>query len=242
MIKYVHREEYHSVQAPKEIVPVIIKLFNPDNVVDVGCGLGEFLYYFKKHGVEDVLGIDGHWVDKRQIKRHLEPFEFQEHDLENKLELERYYDLVISLEVAEHLPPASANAFVQNLISAGKLIVFSAAIPTQGGQNHQNEQWLTYWVEKFSKYNYKLHDIIRPLIWDNEKIHWWYRQNIVLFAPENYRPPSNLLVNPIQNIVHYDLLLERSEYAEQLKNLITMNPLVRLLVRWLLKGKPGNRF
>ena len=58
-------------------------------------------------------------------------------------------------------------------IKAGNVILFSAAIPNQGGQNHINEQWLTYWEEKFSKYNYIIHDIIRPLFWDDPELFWW---------------------------------------------------------------------
>jgi 2-polyprenyl-3-methyl-5-hydroxy-6-metoxy-1,4-benzoquinol methylase len=61
------------------------------------------------------------------------------------LDLEKEFDLVVSLEVAEHLPASAADQFVNTLVKHGKKILFSAAIPGQGGQDHLNEQWPDYW-------------------------------------------------------------------------------------------------
>ena len=120
-------------------------------------------------GVNDVLGIDGSWVNKDLLHKYINPEEFLEHNLEKKIKLDKKYDLVLSLEDAEHLDKDSADVFVQNLVNSGNLILFSAAIPNQGGQNHINEQWLTYWEEKFAKYNYVIQDIIRPIFWNNSE-------------------------------------------------------------------------
>ena len=60
--------------------------------------------------------------------------------------MNRKFDLVLSLEVAEHLPSECAEAFVESLVNLGPVILFSAAIPYQGGENHVNEQWPEYWV------------------------------------------------------------------------------------------------
>ena len=138
--KYVHQEEVHNLISPAEIVPVIYKLFQPKSVVDIGCGIGTFLHCFKKEGVNHILGVDGEWVNKKLLHRYINSDEFLLADLEESLKLDTQFDLVLSLEVAEHLKKESADIFVQNLISAGKLILFSAAIPQQGGQNHINEQ------------------------------------------------------------------------------------------------------
>src|SRR5687768_14165313 len=152
--KYTHSEEVHNLSAPQEIVPQLVKLFNPKSVVDIGCGLGTFLHCFKLEGVKDVLGIDGPWVNKELLKKYLNENEFLERDLEKEILLEKKYDLVLSLEVAEHLAPESADIFIQSLISSGRIIIFSAAIPRQGGQNHVNEQWLPFWEDKFMRYGY----------------------------------------------------------------------------------------
>lgn len=203
--KYIHDEKVHNLSDPMEIVPHVLELLKPKNVVDIGCGLGTFLYCFKQGGVNEILGVDGSWVDKKMLHKYITPEEFQEEDLEKPISLKKKYDLSVSLEVAEHISEQSADIFVSNLVSAGKVVLFSAALPNQGGQNHINEQWLTYWEEKFLENGYILHDVIRPRIWDNEKIFWWYRQNMVIFAPRDFVFSVPVVYNPIKNIVHYEL-------------------------------------
>ncbi len=216
MSKYLHTEEKHNLSDPKVIVPEIIRLLNPKSVVDFGCGVGTFLDVFKQEGVTEVLGIDGPWVNKDLLHQHIDSTEFLEMDLEGVINLDKKYDLVLNLEVAEHLKEESADTLVQNLISAGNLILFSAAIPFQGGQNHINEQWLTYWEKKFKKHNYVVHDVIRPIFWDNPDIFWWYRQNMVLIAPKDYKLPESLASSPIRNLVHHEPYLIKAKMLEEI--------------------------
>ncbi len=184
--------------------------------MDVGCGLGTFLHVFKEHGVSKVLGLDGPWANKTLMSQFLSEGEFMECDLQEEIELTYYYDLVLSLEVAEHLSPDAADVFVKNLVKAGKLIVFSAAIPLQGGQNHINEQWNSYWIEKFSKHGYVPHDILRPVFWNNPKIFWWYKQNMLLFAPEGFQPSGLYQKNVLKNVVHPELFTAKAKGVDDL--------------------------
>jgi SAM-dependent methyltransferase len=217
MSKYIHQENIHNLNDPQKIIPVIVKLLKPNSVVDVGCGLGTFLSVFKQEGVKEVLGIDGSWVDKNLLKKNLELNEFKEMDLEKEIVLDKKYDLVLSLEVAEHLKADSAEIFIKSLVQAGNVILFSAALPKQGGQNHINEQWLTYWEALFNKHGYVIHDIIRPIFWNEESIFWWYKQNMVLVAPKNYDLSTELTECPIRNIVHPQLYEERAGELEEIK-------------------------
>ena len=95
---------------------------------------------------------------------------------------EERFDLAITLEVAEHLPPERAAGFVEELCTLAPIVLFSAAIPDQGGTHHLNEQWPEYWVAEFSRLNYRPIDAIRPRIWTDPEIYWWYRQNCLLFV------------------------------------------------------------
>jgi SAM-dependent methyltransferase len=207
-MKYKHLEEHHNLVAPNQIVPILVDLFNPKSVLDVGCGLGTFLKSFKDHGVKKVLGIDGNWVDKGLLFKNIDSEEFLEEDLEKEIFFDSKFDLVLSLEVAEHLSQDAADDFVRSLTNAGDLIIFSAAIPFQGGYNHLNEQWIGYWEKKFKVYGYKKYDFFKEMLWDNPNVFWWYKQNMVVFSRSEMK--INLRENNLTNLVHYDLFLGKS--------------------------------
>ncbi len=57
-----------SMASAREIVPLVLRLIYVRRVVDVGCGLGDWLLAFMDCGVEEVLGIDGGWVDPAMLK------------------------------------------------------------------------------------------------------------------------------------------------------------------------------
>ncbi len=169
-----------SLNSAKEIVPYVMNLVNPKSVVDVGCGIGTWLSVFKSKGVKKVRGIDGKWVNKNQLIISKE--EFIQSDLNNPVNLNSKFDLVISLEVAEHLPKKSADNFVDYLTNLGDIVLFSAAIPYQGGTDHINEQWQDYWVKKFEKKGFLTIDCIRKNFWNNSKVSFFYAQNMLLFV------------------------------------------------------------
>lgn len=181
-IRYIHEDIVHNFKAANEMVPFIINLLKPKSVVDVGCGTGTWLKIFEDNSINDVVGIDGSYVDKSLLKINTD--KFIEYDLEIFFKSEKKYDLAISLEVAEHLSEVSADIFIKTLTELSDIVVFSAAIPNQGGQNHINEQEPRYWIEKFESLEFKTFDILRPIFWDNKNIDWWYRQNILLFTKD----------------------------------------------------------
>jgi 2-polyprenyl-3-methyl-5-hydroxy-6-metoxy-1,4-benzoquinol methylase len=112
------------------MVPMVLDLTQPKSVVDIGCGIGTWLKVCREHGVEEILGVDGGHVDREQF---LIPAECTlSADLSKPLHLEKTYDLVISLEVGEHLPAESAQTLVDTVTRLGPVVMFSAAIPFQG--------------------------------------------------------------------------------------------------------------
>ncbi|WP_369765627.1 methyltransferase domain-containing protein [Flavobacterium sp. WC2429] len=179
-IRYVHHESVHNFSAAEEIVPYILSLLEPNSVVDVGCGTGTWLKVFSDNGITDFLGIDGNYVDRNTLK--INSGSFIEFDLETFYSSQRKFDLAISLEVAEHLKEESAAVFIKSLTNLSDVVIFSAAIPNQGGQNHLNEQEPFYWISKFEKEGFECFDILRPVFWENKKVDCWYRQNIFLFT------------------------------------------------------------
>ena len=123
----------------KEVVPHILELLRPESVVDVGCGVGSWLAVFREHGIEAFLGVDGAYVDGDLLQIPLE--KFLPPDLSKPLQLDRRFDLAVSLEVAEHLPEECAATFVASLVALAPVVAFSAAISHQGGHQNVNEQW-----------------------------------------------------------------------------------------------------
>jgi SAM-dependent methyltransferase len=169
-----------SYRLASVIVPLMLDLLPVHSVCDVGCGLGTWLACWRKHGVEDILGIDGDYVDGAQLM--IPSAQFQPADLRQPLRHKQRFDLVTSMEVAEHLPPERAEIFVADLTSLAPVVLFSAAVPGQGGTDHINEHWQSYWAGLFHQNGFATFDVIRPRIWDNNNVEYWYRQNALVFC------------------------------------------------------------
>ncbi len=152
------------------------------SVVDFGCGTGTWLAACQNIGVNKILGFD-HYAEESELL--IERQYFHKKSLTDKICLEEKFDLAISLEAAEHVEQIFADTIVKNLTNASDVILFSAAIPGQGGTNHVNEQPPQYWAKKFANYGFDQFDVIRPLIWQEDDIAWWYKQNTFLYIHSN---------------------------------------------------------
>jgi 2-polyprenyl-3-methyl-5-hydroxy-6-metoxy-1,4-benzoquinol methylase len=167
---YFYRQNQSASLASAEVIgPILVELINPSSVVDIGCGIGEWLSVFEALGVKDVLGLDGGIGTTANLVIDRSKFKYV--SLTETIVLERKFDLLLCLEVAEHLPEWRALSFVKDLCQLSPVIAFSAAIPFQGGTGHLNEQWQSYWGDMFSRFGYKPVDSIRPRIWDRRDSH-----------------------------------------------------------------------
>ena len=162
------------------IVPLVLDLVTPASVVDLGCGSGSWLAEFERRGVADYLGVDGDWVPPELLEIPRERFRAAR--LDRPLELGRRFDLAVSLEVAEHLPELAARTLVRSAAALAPCVLFSAAVPHQGGLHHVNEQWPEYWAGLFAEHGYLVIDAIRPRIWTTPDVAYWYRQNTFIYA------------------------------------------------------------
>ena len=176
---------------------MIIAAVQPNTVIDVGCGVGTWLAVVAENGVVDVWGIDGDYVDTALLQIPEE--RFLPHDLTKPIHLERRFDLVLCLEVAEHLPADSAPTLIDSLVSLGPVILFSAAIPYQGGTHHVNEQWPEYWARHFAARGYVPVDCVRRQIWQLDDVQWYYAQNILLFVERGYLNSNSFLRHEAEN-------------------------------------------
>lgn len=178
-----HRDQNALRQrSAQRIAAVLLEYVTPASVLDVGCGTGSFLAAVQQAGVADVQGVDGPWLDPATLC--IDADRVTVRDLEHSLDLNRRFDLVASMEVAEHLEPARAEGFVADLASHGDLVLFSAAVPFQGGAGHINERWPSWWANKFRQHGFVPVDVFRPRLWDETGVLWWLRQNLLLYARE----------------------------------------------------------
>ena len=204
-------QRYGSELSAREVLPVLFRYFKPHTMIDIGCGVGTWIKVAKELEVDFALGVDGSYAISGLV---IPETSFVPHDLSQPLGNLGRFDLAMSLEVAEHLDSDRADGFVADLCGLSDVVLFSAAIPHQGGADHRNENWPEYWAIKFEKHGYVPLDFLREILWTNSKVEWWYRQNILVYVREAVlekifggmaRASSQYLTR-----IHPDLLIKRA--------------------------------
>lgn len=206
---YSLRNKETKYAADKILAILLKKISSIKTAIDVGCGVGTFLSVLSGRGVEDILGLDGDWVDYNELV--IPQSKFQIADLRNYPILKKKYDLAICLEVAEHLPAENAEKFIKWLCISSDVILFSAAVPKQGGVNHINEAWQSYWADLFSLQGFEYADLIRPQIWNDKKISFWYRQNILVYIRKGNQLSLDKSCELPLDLIHPELYLMKSD-------------------------------
>jgi SAM-dependent methyltransferase len=169
-----------AARSAARVLPCLLNELQIRSVLDVGCGQGAWLNVWLRLGVTDVVGIDGAYVDRSKLAIPVTAFRAM--DLTAHFCLGQRFDLVQSLEVAEHLPESSAASFVGSLVQHGDIVLFSAAPPGQGGDNHVNERDYEYWRHLFAARDYVPVDYVRPLVREDLTVEPWYRFNTLLYV------------------------------------------------------------
>ena len=168
------------------MLPPILQAVQPSSVVDVGCGVGTWLATVLASGIDDVLGLDGAWVRPESLEIPTE--RFLAVDLREPIRIDRHFDLAICMETGEHVPPERAAGLVHDLVTLAPVVLFSAAIPGQGGTGHVNEQWPDFWADLFATHDYACIDAIRMRYWDDRRVATWYSQNAFLYVKDGSQP------------------------------------------------------
>jgi SAM-dependent methyltransferase len=237
---FVHTTAIHNISSPRIIVPLVLKHIKPNSVVDVGCGTGRFLRVFMENGVPEILGIDGAWVNRALLLENIESSSFEAVEFETTpyFHKDRKFDLGVCCEVLEHISKSRSRFMVENLTHLSDVILFSAALPGQGGQNHINEQPVQFWISLFNEFGFVFKDVFRSVLWDNTEVQRWFSQNLYLVVRKgtelDNKISSTTVVLP--NAVHPDVLLKKANLLDDYRK-ARLSPLVyiKLAFKSLLK-------
>lgn len=198
-----------SLRSARNVLPRLFRTYRPSSVIDVGCGVGTWLRAALDLGVGVGLGLDGAYVESDQLV--IPPELFLPADLAKPGLVDvvsgrqhPHFDLVICLEVAEHLPFERSASLVDELCRLGDVVLFSAAIPFQHGTGHINEQWAEFWALHFRSRGFRCFDILRNQLWSHTGVDWWYAQNMLLFVKEGSaafeRFPAEAMDGPLSRV------------------------------------------
>jgi hypothetical protein len=183
-------------------------------VLDVGCGRGDWLRACVDRGAQSAIGIDGPWNSATFPAG--EPVQFRACDLSTasaaqlgSLVSGPRADLAISVEAVEHLPPEAGDRVVELLVDRADVVLFSGAIPGQGGRLHCNEQWQSVWASRFAALGYLPYDVLRPRLWTCTGVEPWYRQNLLVYAARPPRPGLQSASPEFLDLVHPEIFEQR---------------------------------
>lgn len=203
-----------SQRSAEVILPIVYRHLTPRRVIDIGCGQGTWLAVAASLGSTELTGVDGPWVDPARLRHPA--IRFTPADLGGEIPIAERHDLCISVEVAEHLAPERADSLVDALCRAADVVLFSAAVPYQGGTAHVNERRASYWAGKFHVRGYDCVDLIRGEVWNDPRVEWWYRQNCLVFVARGTPVAERLRTAPIPDapldVVHPEAFESKMAY------------------------------
>lgn len=208
-----YQQEWHdedaegTARSAEFVLPYVVERYKPNTAIDIGCGNGYWLRELVNLGVTDITGIDEPQGKLVIPENQFIPCNFNE----GFYKCNRRFDLALCLEVGEHLPETMAESLVDYLADLSNTIIFSAAIPGQPGHLHINNQWQGYWIEKFRRRSYRASAWLREEIWNESRIAYYYRQNILAFE---YVPLSPHAI--VHDVVHPDFLVWKLKSANLL--------------------------
>ena len=167
----------------------------PSSALDIGCGLGVYLWLLGSLGANRVVGVDGFGTSRHFLAAD----QYRAHDLATPLNLGEEFDLVVCVEVVEHLAAAHESTLLESVARhARDTIVFSAARPGQPGNDHVNCREVSYWIERWRELGWRP-DPFASLRFRTLSTFFWFRRNVLVLRPASEVP------GPVHGFTEADL-------------------------------------
>jgi SAM-dependent methyltransferase len=204
--------------------------YAPKSIIEIGCGNGDLSKLLSREGIA-VTAIDGYSAPNFS-KDNL--ITFYKVDLNEAFavkafftSLDRKFDVAICMEVAEHLKPEVSEQLIESLTSVSDVIIFSAAVPEQGGDGHINCRNRLFWHNLFEQNKFFLRDTIRSKIRQNPRVGRWYALNTLDYTRVNSSPTVEDYHNLVTNLIdaeseassHFYLSNRKLDYKNNLLQL-----------------------
>lgn len=172
-----------TIKTAELITNYLINTYHLKSVLDIGCGPCAYVNAFSNKNVFAV-GCDG---SPYGVKRATSPSLAFVHDAKIPLIFNRKFDLVMSVEVAEHIPTSSSETLVTSLCqNSDGLVVFTAAPPGTPGDDHINCKPREFWEKLFNSHGYILSELettnLRAWAKENNVAEWWYKWSFIFRA------------------------------------------------------------
>ena len=133
------------------IADKIVELFHPSTVLDAGCAFGYLVGELRKRGVE-AYGFDVSPYAISKVEEKYQSYCFV-HDITKPLpeHVPQKYDVIVNMEVLEHLQPEGSEQGVRNLCQYTDRILFSSTPYDVENETHYNVRFGEYWVRLFAQ-------------------------------------------------------------------------------------------
>lgn len=150
--------------------------YSPLSVLDIGCGIGGYVNAYKNWGANEITGIDGF----KETGKILNKENYKQHDLRDPLHLNKQFDLVICVEVAEHISSEFEHILLNTIQDHSKnRILFSAAQVGQPGLGHVNCKSLQYWVQTWQERGFVV-NVFDTIAVRSLSTFLWFRNNLLV--------------------------------------------------------------
>lgn len=179
--KSIENDEYPQAVRVGEYISTFLK---PSSFLDFGCSTGLYLREVQIK-MPDIHAV-GFEFSKEAVDSALCNYVLQA-DLTNPVEIERIPNtLGLCLEVLEHIEDKYWRQVLENMTRSCDKIIFSAAVPGQGGTGHINCRPKIDWIKRFHELGWVVDlDASRHLInYMQQGYHMgWFSNNAMVLIP-----------------------------------------------------------
>lgn len=207
-----YKDSEYTKEFLEGIAKKIIEKYNPKTVLDAGCAMGHLVAALRDNGIE-AYGIDISEYAISNVREDIKPFcvvgSLSEPLPEN---IPAFYDLIVTIEVIEHLYEEEGIKAIANLCKYSNNILFSSSPDDVEEITHVNVQQQEYWAKQFSKYRF-----FNKIDINNDFLTPWtlylYKNNDISRVIEDYE--RNIRV---KNIINNKKINELSNKNNELSN------------------------